>query len=174
MLFLRLWILLPFVVLIGCGGAAKKHFDDRTIAILSGATKVEVFRTDGYNDIATAKEKKPDEKRMGGYLVTAQGQDQGKEFAAKLSKILFDDRTYSNARAKCFWPGVAYRVWKDQECIDVLICFKCDNLYCGPPIERTFENASFWDSPLRSELVGLAKQAFPEDKQIQALTPNRE
>jgi hypothetical protein len=167
----RILILVPFVVLVGCGGTGKKRFGDQTVAVLSGATKVEVFRTDGANYIGLIKEKdiKPDENRMGGFLVTAQGKDQGKEFAARLAKILFDERTYSDTRANCFWPGVAFRVWKEQEFIELLICFKCDNFYCGLPQERTMENASFWGSPLRPELVRMAKEAFPDDKEIQEL-----
>lgn len=171
----RILVAMPIMLLFGSGCAsAKKRFDDKTVAILSGATKVEVFRLDGTNYLESEKETKPNEKRMGGFLVTAQRKDQDKDFAAKLTNILFDERTYSKTFAKCFWPGVAFRVWKDQTFIEVLICFKCDNFYCGPPQERTLENASFWGSPVRSDLVGLAKKAFPDDKEIQALGLKRE
>jgi hypothetical protein len=53
--------------------------------------------------------------------------------------------------------------------VDVLICFKCDNLYCGPQVEYARENATFNRSPQRRRLVQLAKEAFHDDAEIQAL-----
>jgi hypothetical protein len=93
----------------------------------------------------------------------------GKDFANKLADILSNEQTYTNEFAQCFWPGVAFRVWKDQQGVDVLICFKCGNFYCGPSKEMVRENAAFHGSPMRSQLVRLAKEAFPDDKEIQSL-----
>jgi hypothetical protein len=138
--------------------------------VFADASKVEVFRLDG-------KEFSKDEggplkkgRRVGGFLVTAQGKDQGRKFAGKLLDILNDNKTYTNKYALCFWPGIAFRVWKEEECVEVLICFLCDNLYCGPPPKgMANENASFVGSPRRADLVRLAKEAFPDDKEIQGL-----
>ena len=68
-----------------------------------------------------------------------------------------------------FDPGVGFRVWKDDQAVEILICFGCNNLYCGPPTNRARENAAFGSSPRRSYLVRLAKEAFPDDKAIQRL-----
>jgi hypothetical protein len=153
MMTLRLLVLACPVLLLGCGvgsptekdrldspprptdldsQSANNHLDSKTRAVFAEATKVEVFRLDG-KEVSGGREGKPKEgKRLGGFLVTAQGQDKGREFARKLLGILNDDKTYTDEFAKCFWPGVAFRVWKDQEVIEVLICFRCHNFYCGP------------------------------------------
>jgi hypothetical protein len=144
----------------------KTHLDEKTVAILSGATKVEVFRLEGagpVNPQASAK------RHISGFAVAAQGKDQGRAFARKLADVLLDEKTYSTTFALCFTPGVAFRVWKKDESVDVLICFKCLNFYCGPSVAMARENASFADTPASPALARLAKAAFPEDKEIQGL-----
>jgi hypothetical protein len=163
---LRLLVLSCPVRLIGCG-AGKGRLDGRTKTVLAEATKVEMFRLDGKE--ADSLDPPRPGKRLAGFLVTEQGPDQDGEFARKLLGILSDEKTYTDKFAKCFWPGVAFRVWREEECVEVLICFLCDNFYCGPPVKgRARENATFKDSPRRADLVRLAKEAFPDDKEIQA------
>jgi hypothetical protein len=135
----------------------------RPSVILSHATRVEVFRLDPSDG------RKPGEGRIGGWLITSQGEDQGPEFASDLSEILADDKTYTNNWAKCYDPGIAFRSWRDNDCVDVIICFRCGNLYYGRPTELAKENACFMSSPRASDLVQLAKRAFPHDQKIQAL-----
>jgi hypothetical protein len=160
----RFIVLAPAVLLLGC---AKEHFDSRSKAILAGATKVEVFRLDPEDSPYRFDKPRVDgEKRIGGWLITAQGKDQGKEFAVKLAALL-DEKHDKSGGAKCFDPGVAFRVWKDDEYADVLICYHCNNYYFGPPTQRAKENAGI--TTLRPLFVQLAKEAFPEDKEIQAL-----
>jgi hypothetical protein len=169
---LHLFILVLIVFALGCGksSSASKHFDGRTAAFLAGATKVEVFRIDGRNDPPDPTPIKPGDPTVGGYAILTHGKDQGREFAAKLNDLLTDDKTYTDRFATCFWPGVAFRVWKDEECVDVIICFKCSNFYLGPPTDkRVLENATFSGSPNTGRLVRLAKEAFPDDEEVQAL-----
>jgi hypothetical protein len=165
----RLLVLAAPLLVLGCG-PSKGRPDGRSAAILSEATKVEVFRIDGRNDPPDPTPIKPGDPTMGGYAILARGQDQGPEFAAKLAEILTDDKTYSDRFAACFWPGVAFRVWKGEDCVDMVICFKCGNFYVGPPTDRlVMENASFSGSPNTVRLVRLAKEAFPDDEEVQAL-----
>jgi hypothetical protein len=104
------------------------------------------------------------------YAILARGKDQGQDFAAKLTDILTDDKTYMSTFAGCFWPGVAFRVWKDEDSVDLIICFKCGNFYLGPPTDkRGMENASFAGSPNRGHLVRLAKDAFPDGEEVQKM-----
>jgi hypothetical protein len=138
--------------------------DRRTRAIFAGANKVEVFRIE-YNE----KPSPPETMLIDGYPVIAKGQDQNEEFAAKLATLLEERNLYTNWRPMCFMPGVVFRVWKGEKAVDVVICFKCNNFYLGSPKDRVMENKWFGGSPLRYRLVGLAKEAFPEDKDIQAL-----
>jgi hypothetical protein len=160
----RLLAVALIVTLPGCGRRAS-HLDGSTRAIIAGATKVEVFRIDGNEQKAGTD----GERRIGGFLVLTQEQDQGKEFAQRLAEVVLNEEAYTEESAKCFLPGVVFRAWKGPECVDVVICFKCDNFYCGSPKPYVTENASFSGSPLRPQLVRLAKEAFPGDKEIQDL-----
>jgi hypothetical protein len=159
--------LLLAAVLAAVWGCGAGHLDRRTRDSLRGATRVEVFRIDGMTD--PFEKARPEEKRIDGYSVIAQGKDRGKEFGARLADLLDDRGTYSDAYAKCYQPGVAFRAWKGEEAADILICFMCDNLYYGPPTDRARENASFLGSPRRAAILRLAKEALPDDAEIQAL-----
>lgn len=166
MIRLRILALIPFVILLGCDGFTSR-FNRRTRGIIRGATKVEVFRTRDREE--WGKPRLEGVQRICGFPVIAQGADQGPPFAARLAEVLLAEQSYTDRYAKCFWPGVAYRVWKDDDYVDVLICFFCHNLYCGPPNDETMANASFLEMPAESKFVRLAKEAFPDDKEIQEL-----
>jgi hypothetical protein len=145
----------------------KEKLGERTVAILAGATKVEVFRID------PEQQKKDGDKDIGGFIITATGKEQGKEFMAHLTPLLFDEKTYFSNRAyKCHDPGVAYRLWKDKESVEVLVCFRCRNLSVtakdadGKVIHKAFGN---FEDALFGPLAKVAKEALPDDKDIKAL-----
>jgi hypothetical protein len=147
----------------------KELLGPEAMAILSDADRVEVFRIDGYSRDGDLRQKLG--PRMRGFLVTGHGDDQGKGFARDLAAVLFKDQThFDNGWAKCFWPGVAYRVWKGKQRVDVLICFFCDNLLvtakADDPGKEEWETGSFVDTSSRALLVKLAKRAFPNDPEI--------
>jgi len=135
--------------------------------MLADATKVEVFRIDGKDGPFDDRPKLDGQVRIYGYLVTRQEQDLGKEFAKQLEELLGADDFYSTRAAGCFFPGVAFRVWSSTKSVDILICLECSNLLYGPQPE--FKTPSFLDSPRRTQLVRLTKEAFPTDQEIQSL-----
>jgi hypothetical protein len=152
--------------------AVKELLGDKTVAILQGATRVEVFRIDPDDSAKGAK-------RIGGYAITASGKEQDKEFTGKLADALLDDATYFGDQAKCYEPGVAFRIWKDKESVEVVICFHCANLKLtakgakGDAIDdgRNPKSGGFGgDKGSYGRLAKLAKEAFPDDKNIQALS----
>jgi hypothetical protein len=161
------------VILVGCNagkdGVLNREviFDARTRNILTNATKVEVFRIDGGSSEHQPVIKKGEDS-FGGFPVVARLPEQGKDFAGRLAAALLERGRYRDNTVKCFWPGVGYRVWKGEEPAEVLICFTCNNLYCGPPQKEARENAMFKQTA-RRDLLQLAKEAFPSDKDIQAL-----
>jgi hypothetical protein len=142
---------------------------DDTIAVLKAATKVECYRIQPEKSIdATIK-------RIAEYPILAVGKEQGKDFAARLNNVLFTDATYEGDSAKCFDPGVIFRVWTDKkEWVDIIICFHCQNFVLtsydanGKIVKRDVFGA-FGGTPSRKALVKLAKEAFPDDKAIQNL-----
>jgi hypothetical protein len=149
----------------------KERLGDKTVAILQGATRVEVFRIDPDESAKGAK-------RIGGYAITAAGKGQDKAFTRKLADVLLEDGTYFGDQAKCFEPGVAFRLWKDTESIEVVVCFHCANLRLtakgakGEPLDDggSAKIGGFaGDKGSYGHLAKLAKEAFPEDKDIQAL-----
>ncbi len=165
----RFHVPVVLLFLLGCG-AGKGRLDGRTAGIFAGATKVEVFRIDGRNDPPDPTPIKPGDPTLGGFAILTRGKDQSREFAAKLGDILSDVKTYSDQHEGCYWPGVAFRVWKGEDSVDVIICFMCHNFYIGPSTDKLVtENASFHGSPNTSRLVQLAKEAFPDDAEVQAL-----
>ena len=153
------------------GKKVKELLGDKTIAILQSAARVEVFRIDP-DDSAKGP------KRIGGYAITATGKELDKEFTGKLADVLLDDATYFGDQAKCFEPGVAFRLWKDKESVEVVICFHCANLKLtakgvkGDAIDDDGHPKSGGFGSTEGSygrLAKLAKEAFPDDKDIQAL-----
>lgn len=141
----------------------QKQLGNEALAVLDGATRVEVFRIKPRKEAA--------KEQIAGYPITAPGKEQGKEFAAELASVLKDDKTWFGTGARCFIPGVAFRVWKDKESVDVIICFGCSNFHlvardaAGKEVRMT--GGAF--GPTNGPLLKLAKKAFPDDKEIQGI-----
>jgi hypothetical protein len=169
-----LWLL---VVLAGCGGGSPRRSRGdhsgqvRAASALVGATRVEVYRIDGREDPKTSKPLAPGDPNIDGYAILHRGEDRGEDFAARLAEVFSDEATYSDDHLACFWPGVAFCVHKGDERVDVVICLRCQNFYLGPPRgdERMLVTGSFAGTPGRQRLIRLAKDALPDDPDIQAL-----
>ena len=151
------------------GDSPNKGLGEAAQKILAGATRVECFRIDPRT---TAKaDDKPAGKHIDGYPIASTAKEQGREFATKLADVLNDKKSYGPP-ARCFFPGVGFRAWKDKDSVDVIICYACSNFYTvtrnaeGKEVART-QLAGFganW-----AAFVQLAKDAFPDDPAIQKL-----
>jgi hypothetical protein len=149
----------------GTRETVAEKLGERMTAILNGATKAKAFR------IADKPSEKPEGKHVSGYPVLSAAKEQGKDFAKRLSALVQDEKSLFSAQARCFSPGVAFRLWNERESVDVVVCYTCWGLRLtardadGKVLHQTgggFKaNHDAW--------VKLAKEAFPEDKQIQAL-----
>ena len=68
-------------------------------------------------------------------------------------------------------PGVAYRIWSGKQCVEVIICFHCNQMIItaknakGEIVRRTYTEIV----TMRSRLIALSKDAFPKDAEIQGL-----
>jgi hypothetical protein len=140
----------------------------RPVGIVAGAARVEVFR------VNPEKPTEPMGKECGGYPIISTAKEQPKEFAARIAAILFDEKTYDWDKAKkCeVQPGVGFRLWQDKDWVDVVLCFHCNELEVStiPPGEKDRKVSHEDFDAARVALVKLCKDAFPEDKEIQALT----
>ncbi|MCE9530419.1 MAG: hypothetical protein K8T89_04700 [Planctomycetes bacterium] len=144
----------------------EKLLGEKTLAILKGADRVEVYRLNGDEDAKG-------DKKFRRFVITAIGKEQGKVFAGKLAAVLTTDEAYFGEGAKCFEPGVGYRIWNGKESIEVAICFGCFNLSIGDiggefgNFGKSKTNKTF--GTVFIQLAKLAKEAFPDDKEIQEL-----
>ncbi|MCK6471502.1 MAG: hypothetical protein L6R28_07130 [Planctomycetes bacterium] len=142
------------------------------IEILKAPEKVECFRIDG-KSLRTPENPAKDDgapQRIRGYTITAQGKDQDAAFGGKIAAVLFDEKTYNfEETKKCLpLPGVAFRVWKGGDSVDVLLCFECSMVVVatgGKDVQTKVEDFDH----ARAALVSLAKAALPDDKTIQSL-----
>jgi hypothetical protein len=147
----------------------KERLGDKAVGLLQGATRVEVFRV-------APEEAKPGEKSVGGYRVAATGAEQKKEFAGRLTAVLLKDETYFGTQSRCFLPGVAFRLWdEDKQSVDVVICFGCSNLrvIARDADGKEVKTAAGGFGPDKGALLKLAKEAFPDDRDIQGLTDEK-
>lgn len=143
----------------------RRTMSSRGVAILKGAARVEVFRVSPLESTAHSG------NEIGGYPITARGKEQGPGFAARLAAVLLNDGVTQNEKKCGLEPGVAFRAWKNQNAVEILICFKCDVLWPHVVGEQTENPTHEWQDfdPVRADLVGLAKEAFLDDDEIQNL-----
>jgi hypothetical protein len=151
----------------------QRQIGSRGVAILSDADRVETFRLDdgGYGD--NVKQGTSGDV-IADYPIKTQGKTLGSDFAAKLSRTVLDPRTFIGpSDTSCeINPGVAFRAWRGQECVEVIICFHCQQMLITTRNAQGRETHSAYTQmiSMRSEFLALAKEAFPADKEIRSLT----
>ena len=134
-------------------------------SILRDADRVEVFRVQS-QVVDSHAQLGP----LGGYPVLAVGKELGPDFAKRLGKVLRSWAVAPSSKKCVFEPGVAFRVWAGDRSLEVLICFKCDDLWPRVVGEnKTLHGEVLAFDPVRAELVALVKEALPDDPKIQAL-----
>ena len=88
----------------------------------------------------------------------------------RLSRIVLDPASYDAFYKPCiFQPAVAFRFWKGQKAVDLLVCFHCTDLafqVVGAPA-AIGGKLSF--GPMRARLLALVKEARPADKRLKDL-----
>jgi hypothetical protein len=157
----------------------KKDLGERTIAILSGATRVEVFR------LAKWSAKKPKPPSIGAdkiqFPITATGKEKGKEFAAKVRALLFDEVTRTPSGASGLRGDVGFRLWKGKESVTVVVDFEGSQfLIVTRDAANTQDHVAFGgflfnakgefdNGGLFARVKALAVEAFPDDKALKAL-----
>ena len=150
----------------------RRELGDRTLSILNGATRVETFRLDDSRDGDQVKDGTTGQE-IADYPLTFQGQTLGPPFAAKLSRAVRDPRTYvgPNDVTCLINPGVAFRAWRGRECVEVIICYHCQQMLVtrkdtqGRSVHTVYTEFG----SMRAEVLALAKEAFPGDKAVQSL-----
>jgi hypothetical protein len=136
------------------------------VAVVRTATRVEVFR------VASEPRELPLGDHVQHYPVLFTGKEQDRAFAARLSAILLGDGV-TQMRKECgLEPSVAFRLWKGEDSVEVLVSFSCNLLWphmVGAIAQDQVAEYQDFDSA-RAELVALVKEALPDDSEIQSLT----
>ena len=140
------------------------------IGLLSSATRVESFRI---KIVHQHKGRPPTTAwagKLGRFVITGRGKDQGRNFVVKFAEAAFDCRSYRELTMGCFDPGVGLRFWKDKESVDVAICFHCGKMRMKVTGSDKQDELDLNLSPTGfAKFAELAKEAFPDDGDIQKL-----
>ena len=167
---LVVFLLLVAFPLVSFVQAPRRELGDHTLSILRGADRVETFRLDDSHD----GEDVPMGREISDYPLLFQGHTLGPPFAAGLSRVLGDPRTYlgPNDVSCLINPGVAFRAWRGPECVEVIVCFHCQQMIVTTKdargrVTHSAYNEITW---MRAEFIALAKESLPGDKEVQALT----
>ena len=108
-----------------------------------------------------------------GFPIRARGKELGEPFADELELFLVNDRNFAapapgEAERCVFTPEVAFVAYEGTEWNAVVVDFDC-NFMTATSSKGQLVLPSLSFAPGRAELVELAKKAFPDDAQIQAL-----
>ncbi len=154
---------------VGCSKSAKDEVGADTWQAVAAAEKVELIRLTYGSDLTSLKPGAP----LFGAKPVGKPSTPPAAWVEALRGLLASPDTFEWDAAKgCLpTPGVAVRFTTGGREVELLICYECGLLAIGPtppdsggPPQRwlDFERA-------RAAFVRLAKEAFPADKEIQAL-----
>jgi hypothetical protein len=114
------------------------------------------------------------EGSIGGYPIVATSAPLGPEFASRLSTVLRSWGVSKGSQKSAFEPGVAFRVWDGDRALDVLLSFESDSVWIHAVGDTGASDDDVLDfAPVRSDLVALVKEAFPDNSKIQSLASVR-
>ena len=147
-----------------CGGKPIEEFvgvDGKRI--LAAPDRIEVFRIH--------REESPGPGAIRGFAVLHQAVPRSVAFARRVADLVLDPDNHAWWGKRCaFSPGVAFRIGRGAESVDVLVCFGCRQwlIATGPEGHATWQHE--WDcDPAHAALVALACEAFPEDPALARL-----
>lgn len=149
--------------------------------LLNKPTKIEAFKM--ADDFAISSGKANSKNTVAGFTFESKKSVTGNSFALRLSDLVLKPQTYSYLHKACgFRPTVAYRFWKGEKSVTILLCFGCNQLVAsqdGAPVQDFVSLRGHTQCPTRfteefdlyrPELLELTKNMFPNDKTIQALS----
>jgi hypothetical protein len=154
-----LFLTLSLSMLAGCQETPKNFLGRSGTIVMRAPTKIEAWRIHGGPSQA-------DTNSTPKQLDVA--------LAKQLGDIMLDPDTYdfNSAKPGCeFQPLAGFRVWHDKRSVDVILCFHCNELklISPDPVSKRYPSRVQGFDKARPAMVRLAKQAFPDDREIQDL-----
>jgi hypothetical protein len=138
--------------------------------VLRAPTKIEVLRLRSFWHEAPATQAEP---RIDMYAISSANPITSHKIGEAVSKVVLDADCYDfdpNHASTCiFDPGLSFRVFSGADYVDVLVCFKCDEvcLYDSTGNRNPRYNGNV--RPGRRKFLALAKRALPDDEVIRQL-----
>lgn len=156
--------ILPLLLLVAfCGERPVVPLGPRTKATISNPTRVRAYRILNSSDSNYAAAQKTKPLFAEEYPILAEAVV-SPAIAKKFADRLLDPDTYGhNDSAMCFHPGHALRFERGADSVDVVICFKCENLDIRP---ASAMNEPFVSSlpigHIAEPLYDAMREIFPE------------
>jgi hypothetical protein len=164
-----LTVLLVSVAPVPAPKPANERYGDAVVAILKGATRVEIVRLEP----VVVELIDPLQPNFGGYAVRAVGKEQGEIAAVALGKVLLEEARLPLAKpVNFFTPWIGFRLWKGNEIVEVLVDPQTHNLQVigydvnGKILEQTLNVAH---PATINALVKHAQKAFPDDRVLRQI-----
>lgn len=154
---MRIPILIALVAWLGTGCAANKPVADegarRVLGFYTARVLERPTRIEGWNFAAPHGVSYSDPMIRSLDLSVAE----------ELRNILFDDKTFARPGKGMFRRSVGFRVWRDQDSVDVLISLQSDDILIktrGDTGQETSISAGATNA--HDRLINLAKRAFAD------------
>jgi hypothetical protein len=152
-------------------------FGEGRLAIVRGATRVEAVRLTGeFDQDPHSTRKHIDRWPAKGPTVTL-----SRPLADRAIALASANSSFSRWGSRCFFtPGVRLRFHKDDQHLDVLLCFKCGDVAISKPEARFPEKVMGYAElgdyvsmmgfmPGYDAWLGLAREIFPKDADLKGL-----
>lgn len=149
-----LWTM--FLYSMGASWRAQYNLGLSNLWAIRQTHSVEAFRINPHNVSSTA---------LGQYAIMGSSVDLTSSQVSRLKSALLQAANtdeISSEKDCAISPGVAFRLWHGNDGLDVPVCYECTILI----VDRMGGRALDFDSS-RPEFAKLAKEAFPNDKEIQ-------
>ena len=140
---------------------ANERYGDAVVAILKGATRVEIVRIQPQVEL-----RKPVQRSFGSFVVSATIEKGETEALAVGKAILEDAQKPPPEAANLFRPAIGFRLWKDKEYVNILLDVASHNLQVigydadGKVLKQTLNVAR---PATFNALLKLGQTAFPDD-----------
>ncbi len=149
---------LIFLVLIGITASTAAF----AVTLIENPDKIESYLVESIPSLS--RDSMP---RIDKWTIQKQGSDLSFDQAQELEKILLNEKNFDASLIKdCgFFPGPVFRFIDQNQIVDVLLCFQCDEIrvlrYQGAGIEPLAVSLGF-STETRNQLLEFVRKIFPE------------
>lgn len=140
-----------------------------TFSIISGATWCQVFKIDPER----SEPEGPLSARTDHHAILATGKKLTGTDIAQIQRILLNPARYAvgplDPAACHLSPGVAFRLWRGSDSVDVLACYQCAHVIIATHDAGGRLVHQYMTPFPVGELSGFVRQAFPNDPELQGV-----